>query len=709
LISCLELSAQSDYYWYRGKKVKLEKSTDKKFVLYKSEKQDLSKTFQASNVDVKKEGVTKVSKSIRMHQSYSHVPKKWAIVESSDFTQSTMASDPNVLYEGSFYKAKGKDEVAISHMFYVKLFKPEEIALLEEIAELNKTIVLGNNEFMPLWYTLECTKNSKGNSLEMANVFFETGVFQYAEPDFMADFAPVCVNDSYYEDQWGLNSSGQYGGTENFDINFCKAHEITSGDSEIIVAVIDHGIELDHPDLTNMSNLSFDTETGSSPSIVRGDHGTACSGIIGANADNEIGIAGIAPDCQLMSISNGLFIHAGASQDLADGINYAVNNGASVLSNSWGHAGLQSQFLDDAITNALTNGRGGLGCVVVFAAGNSNSDVNYPANSNDDIIAVGAASPCGERKSPTSCDGETWWGSCFGGELDVVAPGVLIPTTDRQGTEGYNPYYEPQGGYADQDYFSVFNGTSSAAPHVAAVAALILSVNPDLTQREVADIIELSAQKVGGYNYQPEEGRDNGTWHEEMGYGLLDAYSAVLLAQRTLCEGENVTVTQTMDNVAQGIFASNSITATNSIQNGSNVQYGASQFVFLENGFKVESGSFFEASLNGCATIDALHLLAAGGLKSQDENDSNSGNRIFKDGFIEFPSETTVYPNPTSGVVYINNLPDGATIEVYDQRGQLMLQGFDLSKIDLTGNPEGLFFVKIVSGDIVAEEMVLLQ
>jgi hypothetical protein len=94
-----------------------------------------------------------------------------------------------------------------------------------------------------------------------------------------------------------------------------------------------------------------------------------------------------------------------------------------------------------------------------------------------------------------------------------MAPGVLIPTTTYTG-----------------GYTTLFNGTSSACPHVAAVAGLILSVNPTLKQSQVTDIIELTARKAGGYSYQTTTGRSNGTWNNEMGYGLADAYAAVQLA-----------------------------------------------------------------------------------------------------------------------------------------------------------------------------------
>jgi len=223
-------------------------------------------------------------------------------------------------------------------------------------------------------------------------------------------------------------------------------------------------------------------------------------------------------------------------QKLANGINWAVQNGAHIISNSWGSDLLISSLIDDAITNALTNGRGSLGCVVVFATGNDNGAVQYPANSNPNILAVGAMSQCGQRKSPTSCDTEFRWGSNFGATLDIVAPGVLIPTTDRTGVNGYNPnipIHTWSGGnllttdYTNNDYTTWFNGTSSACPHVAGVAALILSVNPSLTGPQVRDIIEQTAQKVGGYNYTTTTGRPNGTWHNEMGYGLVNALCAV--------------------------------------------------------------------------------------------------------------------------------------------------------------------------------------
>lgn len=270
--------------------------------------------------------------------------------------------------------------------------------------------------------------------------------------------------------------------------------------------------------------FSYDVNTKSSPSTIyttdegNNYHGTACAGIIGAKTNNNLGVAGIAPDCPIMSLS---FYNASGYR-IGNGFKVAADSGCSVISNSWSLSG-SSNYVDEGISYALSEGRNGKGCVIVFSAGNDNRDsVNYPANSNDSIIVVGAISPCGERCNPYSCDAENW-GSNYGDKLDIMAPGVKIRTTDNIGIGGENP----------TDYMDDFNGTSSACPHVAAVAGLILSVNPFLTQKEVVDIIESSARKIAS-GYNPTSSRPNGNWSRYFGYGLVDAHAAVVEAQNRL-------------------------------------------------------------------------------------------------------------------------------------------------------------------------------
>lgn len=587
LVNSFGLFAQTDYYWYRGQKVFLERLTTKKFLLFDTfeDSVSLKSTLKIRNMKVRKFNKTNDFSSLKIYKSHPIKENKWAVIEAE--TLSSLNKNTDILYEAPFYLTSKKVEAGLSHLFYVKLNKLEDISILEKMALDNNVDILGSNKFMPLWYTLACSKKSKGNALQMADLFYESQLYSASEPDLMTDDLPLCVNDTYFTNQWGLNNTGQNSGTVGLDINYCQARQITTGNQNVIVAVLDQGVELNHPDLINMHPSSYDTESGTSPSQVLGDHGTACAGIIGAASNNSLGVTGIAPSCRIMSISNSLAGIPNSRQCRADGFNFASQNGASVISNSWGSA-VQYQIIDDAINNALTQGRNGLGCVIVFSSGNDNGAVSYPANSNSNIIAVGAISPCGQRKSPSSCDGEAWGGN-FGSQLDIMAPGVLIPTTDRQGTNGYNTANGVAG-----DYIQDFNGTSSACPHVAAIAALILSVNPNLTQLQVADIIGSTAQKVGGYSYQTTTGRPNGTWNNEMGYGLIDAFEAVKKAGTTYLTG-----LQNSKTISAGYgFILNNVT----INYNSNVSLTARKVAEINGTFEVPLGSTFEIKIDPLAT-----------------------------------------------------------------------------------------------------------
>ncbi len=410
-------------------------------------------------------------------------------------------------------------KVGMSDFFYVKLKNASNIDILQNLAVLNNVQIIEQNNFMPLWYTLRLTKNSTGNTLEIANLFFETGNFESSVPDFLSE--DTQTNDPLYSNQWGLNNTGQYNGTNGIDIKINNAWNLTQGFG-INIAVIDSGIDKNHEDLSNsISPLSFDTVTNTSPSQLYGKHGTACAGIIGSTKDNNIGIVGVSPKSKIIDISNSMNLSPDSTIKRANGINWAWQNGADVISNSWKNS-IQYQFIDDAIQNAQVYGRNGKGTIIVFSSGNDDHPiVCFPARNNRNVIAVGAITQCGERKSPFTCDSD-YWGSNYGERLDVVAPGVSINTTDLTGIDGYSI----------DNYTLNFSGTSAACPHVAGVAALILSVNPCLSYTQVKNIIEQTAQKIGSYVYENVAGRPNGTWSYELGYGLIDAHAAVQMAQQ---------------------------------------------------------------------------------------------------------------------------------------------------------------------------------
>ncbi|MBO4581456.1 MAG: S8 family peptidase [Bacteroidales bacterium] len=334
----------------------------------------------------------------------------------------------------------------------------------------------------------------------------------------------ISPNDNLYYSQWGLRA-----------INILRAWSISTGKSSVIVGVIDSGVDWMHPDLgmgndgyhnfhTNLMDqwgqfgdpssgnnidddnngliddyLGWNYENNSNDCRSSYFHGTFVSGIISAKTNNNLGIAGIAGG----NYSNGVKIlpycvgeNNPISSVIDDAIIDAVDKGAKIIQLSLSVP--QSVDIDDAIQYAYSNN-----AIVICAAGNNQPVVQYPA-SNPQVVAVGAIDSNLVRA----------YFSCYDDDnVDIVAPGVSIQSTDLNST------------------YTFSDGTSFAAPHISGVAALIYSVNPNLNGQQVREIIETTAQKLNGYIFQPASSdHPNGTWNNEVGYGLVDAYAAVVEA-----------------------------------------------------------------------------------------------------------------------------------------------------------------------------------
>ena len=287
---------------------------------------------------------------------------------------------------------------------------------------------------------------------------------------------------------------------------------IANGDGAKI-GLVDTGVEFSHPDLLGQKVYpAFDAYDGGWYSNGRYHyHGTACAGVIAAIPNNKKGLVGISPSSEVQSYSDPLTARPNISQNLASDLCMAFNS-TDVVSCSWGGNDLNSSEIKDAITYRASWGRNNKGVVIVFASGNDYGPVTFPANCDEKILVVGASNKYGNKANFSN----------YGKEIDVVAPGVDIPTTGwtESDTSTYN--------------YITFTGTSAACPQVAAVAALVLSINPNLTSKEVCDIIEKTAQKVGSKSYSTYSNRPNGTWNKYMGYGLVDATAAVKAAKLTL-------------------------------------------------------------------------------------------------------------------------------------------------------------------------------
>lgn len=316
------------------------------------------------------------------------------------------------------------------------------------------------------------------------------------------EFTP---NDPLFTQQWGLQRIG-----------IPRAWEITRGSPDITVAVIDEGVELGHHDLLlhpQSWNASNDIPDGGPV----GDHGTACAGIIGARFDNNQGIAGVAAGVKIMAIATATW----ADVDIAESLYFAADNGARVISMSFG-VYTDWNFWDfDLLRDALQYAYD-KGLVLVAASGNEDQPLSRFPGSDARTLCVGGSNRSDERKRSGDSSSESWWGACYGADVDVVAPCLEIPTTDRFGTDGYST----------DDYTLGFNGTSSATPHVAGLAALILSLNPSFSNVQVRHLIEKTCDKISPalYVYAHLPSKPSGVWNEEVGYGRINAERALLAA-----------------------------------------------------------------------------------------------------------------------------------------------------------------------------------
>jgi thermitase len=325
---------------------------------------------------------------------------------------------------------------------------------------------------------------------------------EYAEPDYIAQptYEP---NDPYYGDgtQWGPQK-----------IFAPQAWDFCKGDSNVAVAVIDWGVDLQHPDLatemwTNPSEIpdnGFDDDGNGYIDDVYGwdfayndndprqddyGHGSHVAGIAAAATDNGVGIAGVAFNSSVMAVKVGYTDpesgkHLARYTDIAYGIMYAADNGAKVINLSLGGYGY-SLGLKGAVNYAWD-----AGCVLVGAVGNNNkSDPLYPA-AYDNVIGVSATD---------QNDAKASW-SNYGVHVAVAAPGSSI----------YSTYWNDGSTYAHM------SGTSMAAPHVAGLAALLFAQDDTRTNAAVRSVIEGSADDLG----------DAG-WDQYYGYGRINAYKAL--------------------------------------------------------------------------------------------------------------------------------------------------------------------------------------
>lgn len=321
---------------------------------------------------------------------------------------------------------------------------------------------------------LTLNEHSKQNVLDVIRILEKKDWIISAEPDYIMESNAV-PNDEYFEsgDLWWLN--GEYG------IGAQGAWDLTTGSSLVKVGIIDSGIDIGNSDLTdNIGSLNIDlrdNEYKNSPLIDYHGHGTAIAGIIGAVGNNSKGITGINWDVDLVSLK----INDDTKTDdltsmLIAAIDYAAANGIDILNNSNSYSNFNNGP-SGSVNNALNKYSG----LFVNSAGNTGrcyDDKPYgiPADTSlDNVIAVGAIQKDGARWKNNNLN------SCYGDSVNIFAPGGNILTTAISYNETYNGEY------------NIWSGTSFAAPMVSGVAALMLSLDSDLTAAEIKEMILESA------------------------------------------------------------------------------------------------------------------------------------------------------------------------------------------------------------------------
>lgn len=319
---------------------------------------------------------------------------------------------------------------------------------------------------------------------------------EFSQPNYVISMAqlpsqPVkgramqAPNDPLFAQQWHLNR-----------VNALESWSVTQGNPDLIVSVVDTGVDYNHPDLAGrvIKGKDYTKESDGTDPIDGFGHGTHVAGIINAMANNGIGVAGVAPNVKVMAVKVLSKSGGGSLFSIAGGIQYSVKNGAKIVNLSLG-----GPAVTDLISSAVGYWATKKGALLIAAAGNSANAVGTPARIDDYYMAVGASD---ENENLAKF-------SCFGKELSVVSPGTKIMATTPSYKVPLNDLGYPMN-------YAALQGTSMATPLVAGIAALVWSKHPEFTAKQVRAQIEKSAIDLG------EPGKDN-----RFGHGRVNLFAAL--------------------------------------------------------------------------------------------------------------------------------------------------------------------------------------
>lgn len=458
-----------------------------------------------------------------------------------------LRGSPDVRFAGGvLVDPRTKEPVLYTENIFIKFLDsadPEEClqVLREAGLKVKQEVTYATNA-----YFVEAVEGTGQRVFEIAAKLLQREDVEYCHPELIRPRARKAI----FPQQWHLKKTTVNGLVIDAHAHVEAAHEITRGQG-VTIAVIDDGVDIDHVEFSGFGKLvaprdatlqSGDPRPKDASPRFTDDHGTACAGVACGNGIH--GASGVAPEARLMPIrlASGL-----GSQREADAFIWAADHGADVISCSWGppdgrwwnpNDPLHSQVFPLppstrlAIDYCINHGRGGKGCVILFAAGNGNEAVeNDGYASYSKVMAVAACNDRGSRSVYSDFGNAVWCafpsndiGHAPFNHAEPLTPGIW--TVDRTGAHGYNSGNVAEGDAAG-DYTNSFGGTSSACPGAAGVAALVLSVNPALRWNEVKDLFRRACDKI-----DPQGGEYDADGHSpRYGYGRLNARTAVELAK----------------------------------------------------------------------------------------------------------------------------------------------------------------------------------
>jgi len=287
-LNAQQKSADSNYYYHKGKKIYLTIDYSRMSVISEGEirSNEVNKILDRTDFEVVIGAKCYTRRHIVTFEEYSEKEhnKENFIAEMVFFESLTRTDYFNIIQRLSIVEniikvapayIVSSQKLGISNNFYVKLFKKEDLNKLFDLAEEYSIQVLGYNKFMPLWVTLSCGRGTSLNAMEAAKLFYETALFEKTEPELLFDVI-LTSNDPLFPNQWNLKNTGQHG-PSGIDIKAEQAWEFSTG-SNVIVAVLDNGLDLDHPDLVNnIFGPGYNTYTNSD-TVPVGEHGTKSAG-----------------------------------------------------------------------------------------------------------------------------------------------------------------------------------------------------------------------------------------------------------------------------------------------------------------------------------------------------------------------------------------------------------------------------------------------